>query len=407
MRIARFVCHPILLCSLALILGCGSEPTLTSLSVTPATASLAVGQTVQLTATGRFIKSNQSTSVRDVTSTVSWSSANPAVATVSSAGLVTGVGGGTATVTATGTGEFSGVLASASITVLAGGSAGGTRDLVSITLIPSTGTVQTAGSTIQFQAIGNYSLAPLTQSLTSTATWQSSNAQVGTINSSGLATAVGPGTTTITASATSPSGSTVIATGNFTVTGNTTAARDLVSITIIPASQTVQNTSEQAQFLAIGNYSNAPLTADITNSVTWLSSDTRIATISASGLATATGGGTASITASTTAPVSGATITATATLVNPAIGSVTTPQLTVYKLGDVETTFGVITSTPGPISCGPICTGGFPLNSTVTLIASPAAGHTFVGFSSNCTPTGANTCTIPMMSNQTVAAEFQ
>jgi len=277
--------------------------------------------------------------------------------------------------------------------------------LVSITLIPSTSTVQNPGATTQFQAIGNYNLTPLTRDLTSTATWKSSNVQVGTINSSGLATAVSAGSTTITASATAANGGIVTATGTFTVTGTTAAARDLLSITIIPTSQTVQNTGEQAQFLAIGNFSNTPTSVDLTNTVTWSSSDTRIATVSTTGLATATGGGTATIVARTTAPVSGASISATATFINPASGSVTMPQLTVYKLGDPL--LGIVTSSPGQISCGSICTGGFSLGSSVTLTASPAAGHTFVGWSSNGTPAGNPlVCTIQMNSNETVSAEF-
>ncbi|HEX8531772.1 MAG TPA: Ig-like domain-containing protein, partial [Cytophagales bacterium] len=65
----------------------------TGVSVTPASASVAVGATQQLTAT---VSPSNATN-----KTVSWSSSNTAVATVSSTGLVTGVAAGTATITVT------------------------------------------------------------------------------------------------------------------------------------------------------------------------------------------------------------------------------------------------------------------------------------------------------------------
>jgi hypothetical protein len=69
----------------------GGGPKVKSISVSPSSATIAVGQTVQLTA---------SASPPNSASTFAWSSSNNNVATVSSAGLVTGVGAGTATITA-------------------------------------------------------------------------------------------------------------------------------------------------------------------------------------------------------------------------------------------------------------------------------------------------------------------
>ncbi len=67
-------------------------PTLTAITVPPA----AVGLTIQLQALGTF--SDQST--RDLTALVTWATSNPAVATISPAGLVTTVGQGVAALTA-------------------------------------------------------------------------------------------------------------------------------------------------------------------------------------------------------------------------------------------------------------------------------------------------------------------
>ena len=69
-------------------------PPIASLTVAPTNDTLLVGETVQLTATARDAANNI------VPRTVSWVSTSPTIASVSSTGLVTGVGDGTATVTA-------------------------------------------------------------------------------------------------------------------------------------------------------------------------------------------------------------------------------------------------------------------------------------------------------------------
>src|SRR5207253_5029840 len=71
-----------------------------SVEVTPATASVQAGQTVQLTATPRDAGGTPLSG-----RTVTWSSSTPAVATVSSRGLVSGVTPGSATITATSEGK--------------------------------------------------------------------------------------------------------------------------------------------------------------------------------------------------------------------------------------------------------------------------------------------------------------
>src|SRR6184192_3849900 len=67
-----------------------------SVTVSPATASVPAGQTVQLTATLKDANGNTLTG-----RTVTWSSDNTAVATVSGSGLVSSVAAGAATITAT------------------------------------------------------------------------------------------------------------------------------------------------------------------------------------------------------------------------------------------------------------------------------------------------------------------
>src|SRR5579884_3208043 len=86
------------------------RPAVASVTVAPASATLAVGQTVQLTATPR-----DSSGAPLVGRSVTWSSGNPAVATVSAAGLVTAAGAGATTITATSEGRSG----TASVTVAA------------------------------------------------------------------------------------------------------------------------------------------------------------------------------------------------------------------------------------------------------------------------------------------------
>ncbi len=69
---------------------------LQSITVSPAAASIADGQTQQFTATGNY--SDGSTT--DLTGTATWQSSNTTVATVNSAGLATGLAAGSATITA-------------------------------------------------------------------------------------------------------------------------------------------------------------------------------------------------------------------------------------------------------------------------------------------------------------------
>ena len=71
-----------------------------SVSVSPATATVYVSKTVQLSATPKDSAGNALTG-----RTIAWTSSNAAVATVATTGLVSGVGVGSATITATSGGK--------------------------------------------------------------------------------------------------------------------------------------------------------------------------------------------------------------------------------------------------------------------------------------------------------------
>lgn len=69
-----------------------NQPALSRIDITPLTQTIAHGSTFQFTATGTF----SDNTTRDITAAVTWTSSNPAAATIAnspgSAGLATGVG---------------------------------------------------------------------------------------------------------------------------------------------------------------------------------------------------------------------------------------------------------------------------------------------------------------------------
>jgi hypothetical protein len=399
--------------------GC-STPSLRTISITPATGATVLtskGQTAQFHAVGSYQQGSHQPTTQDITNSVTWSSSTPSVATIDSAGLATAVATGSTTITATGAGAFGAIQGTSSVQVNLGSTA--PTGLSSISIIPSSQSITVLGQTAKFVAIGNYTgVSPATQDLTTQVNWSSSAPGVATIASGasgGTATAVGPGTATITATGQSSSGATII--GTATITVSSSAATGLTGISIIPTSQTVSTSGETSQYIAIGTFSGVtPATQDITNSpnLKWISSDVAVATINSSGLATEAGFGTTAITAEwsqTGSPV--ITGAATFTMQNPG-GAVTLPTLSIYKVGNgAASTASIITTspapTPPPLSCGTGtgCTGYFPLGTTVTITVSPVPSD-FGGWSSNCAPVSGNSgsCTITLNNNQAVGAIF-
>jgi type II secretory pathway component GspD/PulD (secretin) len=164
----------------------GTTATLQSIAISPATGSLARNATLQFFATGTFSDGSK----QDVTTSVSWNSSNNNIASIGvGSGLVRGLTTGSSQIRAT-LGNVSSPTAALTVT---------SATLKSIAVAPAN-PVLAAGTSASFIATGTYSDGSV-QDVTSSVAWSSSKTDVATIGaSSGIATGVAVGSTSITAS---------------------------------------------------------------------------------------------------------------------------------------------------------------------------------------------------------------
>jgi len=213
---------------------------------------------------------------------VSWSSSNTAIATVSSAGLVTVVGEGSVTITLTSS-YSSAITDSVAFTGIAATS------VIAPTAIDITNTPASSynvGDTVQLAV----SITP-SNATDSTVSWLSSNTAIATVSNTGLVTIVGAGNATITA----------------TANGNTslTDTFSVVAVTPVVATSSVEITTTIAASYNAGGTLQLATTVLPSNatdkSVLWSTSNSAIATVSSSGLVTFIAAGSVTITATSNA----------------------------------------------------------------------------------------------------------
>ena len=231
---------------------------LVSIAVTPANGTVTAGLPLQFYATGTY----SDASTQDLTSSVTWTSSAPPVATINAAGLASGLIVGSTTIAA----ASGSVPGTATLTVTS-------PVLASITVMPANPSIA-AGDTQQFTATGTYSDGS-TQNLTNTATWSSSGSAIASVSPTGAAVANAVGTATISATSGSLTGS-----ANLTVTPPA-----VIALNIVPATLSmVLESSRQLQ--AIATLSDGT-TQDMTGTVAWSSMQPGIASVSNRGLAIA------------------------------------------------------------------------------------------------------------------------
>jgi uncharacterized protein YjdB len=163
-----------------------------SVSVSPGSSSIVAGATQQLTANLTDASGSAVTG-----QSVTWSSTNSAVVSVSSSGLASAAHVGTATVTATAAGHSG----SASFAVSAG-------PVSTVTITPASGSVL-QGRSLQLAA--TFQDAEGNSVTGGTVTWSSSSSSVAAVSSSGMVTGVAVGNASITAAANGKSKSAAIA----------------------------------------------------------------------------------------------------------------------------------------------------------------------------------------------------
>ena len=184
MRIRRLTGFPVLVSVLVSCGGCASPadpPVPASVSLDPTSLVFtALGATRLLSAT---VKDETGKTLSDAA--VTWSSSNDPAASVSDSGVVTSVGNGTATITAS------------------SGSAFGTAE---VTVQQVAASISLSPSLLSFQAIGEVQQLTATVKdpggstfTTAVVSWSSSDLQVASVFQTGLVLATGPGTASVIA----------------------------------------------------------------------------------------------------------------------------------------------------------------------------------------------------------------
>ena len=257
-----------------------------SIELSVPSSPLVVGQTERGTATPLDESGNAL-----VGRPVSWKSSTAAVATVDATGLIAGVSPGNATITAT----SEGVSNQAGLTVTAVPPA--PVATVSVSLAASTLTPgQTTPASATIRDSNNNVLSGRSIA------WTSSNTGVATVNASGVVSAVAVGSAQIIGTSEGQSGG-----ATLSVTDTPPVPVASVSVTLANSSRTAGQTTQATA--TTRDASNNVLTG---RSVAWSSSNTAVATVSASGLVTAVAVGSADIIATSESKTGSATLTVAA-----------------------------------------------------------------------------------------------
>lgn len=289
----------------------GETPAVIAVTINPDTVGLLIGGTEQLRAdvdaTGGAEES------------VTWSSSDINIATVSDNGLVTGVAPGDVTITATSTFDVT-IRGTAAVTVTAA------PTVVAVTIVPSEEEIQ-IGEDFQLEA-------EVTRSgdASQAVTWSSLPPGIVSVNEDGLVTGVAPGTATVTA--TSDHDPSISGTAQITV-----LEPAINGVTVSPSEITIDVGDDETLTATVDAISLA------SEDVTWTSTELLIASVDVDGVVTGIAPGTATITATSNFdPTQSASATVnvagvTSVVVDPASEAIAAGE-TVQLVADVTALHG-------------------------------------------------------------------
>lgn len=262
-----------------------AQPFVTSMAVSPVSATMIVGDRLTLTAA---VGSTGPTPAGGWN--VAWVSSAPSIATVSATGVVTAVASGTTTIRASAGQRFF----DATITVVAGPSVTG------IALAPTTlylapgeqGAFTAALTTIGTMPSGGWPIV-----------WSSASPSIATVDASGKVTAVAPGSTIVSASSSGKTATATVAVS--TASGGTTS---VVSAVTISSAFKIYMLTAGTKALAVAVTADGP-PPENGWPVVWTSSNPSVVTVSPTGTLTSALTAVAPGTATITATVNGVSAT--------------------------------------------------------------------------------------------------
>ena len=253
----------------------------------------------------------------------------------------------------------------------------------SITVSPSSSTI-TGNSTQQYTATGTFTDGTVSN-ITTSSSWTSSNTLIATVNSSGLATGVGPGTVTITATDGTASGTASLTvkylTPTVTFTGAPASAAYNTSFTVTATTNasTMPQITGTSGVCTVSTVSGTPASA---SALVTMTSGTGICTLTATWAADSKYISPTPLTQNTSAIKATATLSLTTTSISVPYGSTIPNIQTDYTLtGFVGTDTQASVCTGSPIlsttatNTSPV--GTYPITALIGTLSCPSTNATY------------------------------